>query len=83
MGCFVRTLVVVALNVIEEPTEADSLAFIQTRPAQGGAHPLGRLIGAHLIVLGLHTQTHLQRIYSDKFNCNVCFLNVTSQVCID
>lgn len=56
------TVVIVALNVAEEPAEASAHGRIPLHPAQGGAHPLSGLVGASLIVLSLLKRTHFKLI---------------------
>lgn len=55
------TVVIVALNVAEEPAKASIHGCVPLHPTQSGAHPLSRMVGANLVVLSLqntHTSTH-------------------------
>lgn len=50
------TVFIVALDVVEESTEASRQGCFQLHPAHRGAHPLSGLVGADFIVLSLpHT----------------------------
>ena len=53
------TVLIVALNVVEEAAEAGVHGCVPLHPAQRGAHPLSGVVGADLIVRSLqNTHSH-------------------------